>query len=205
MSGLKRARRGPAWRWLDGLRFGLRGRRRVLPTAGLPGNRREADEACGLGCLEGAELRHFDEQSEGGYGRDAGNAGEDCEPLGEIGVSSDLREDCRLDRGHLTNALWPLLSLAKRRMAPSASRWASRWSFEISTPMVSFCIFSAPLLVIRGSPPSIRAGRRKRRGRSNSSSTRQTVSTIPIRPSPLSRGLPPSPSGSFSPLQREKS
>ena len=42
------------------------------------------------------------------------------------------------------------------------------------------------------------AGRRKRRGRSNSSSTRQTVSVIPIRPSPLSRGLQPSPSGSFS-------
>ena len=50
----------------------------------------------------------------------------------------------------------------------------------------------------QGSPPSIRAGRRKRRGRSNSSSTRQTVSIIPIRPSPLSRGLQPSPSGSFS-------
>ena len=33
----------------------------------------------------------------------------------------------------------------------------------------------------------------------------QTVSLLPIRPSPLSRGLPPSPSGSFSPLQREKS
>src|SRR5580700_1889357 len=30
--------------------------------------------------------------------------------------------------------------------------------------MVSFCIFSAPLLVIRGSPPGIRSGQRKRRG-----------------------------------------
>jgi hypothetical protein len=40
----------------------------------------------------------------------------------------------------------------------------SRWSFETSTPMVSFCIFSAPLLVIRGSPPGIRSGQRKRRG-----------------------------------------
>ena len=57
----------------------------------------------------------------------------------------------------------------------------------------------------RGSPPGIRAGQRKRRGRSNSNSTRQTVSIFPIRPSPLSRGQPPSPSGSFSPLWREKS
>jgi hypothetical protein len=35
-------------------------------------------------------------------------------------------------------------------------------------------------------------------------STRQTVSELPIRPSPLSRGQPPSPSGSFSPSRREK-
>ena len=48
--------------------------------------------------------------------------------------------------------------------------------------MVSLFIFSAPLLVIRGSPPGIRSGQRKRRGRSNSSSTRQTVSVLPIRP-----------------------
>src|SRR5271168_5405600 len=61
--------------------------------------------------------------------------------------------------------------------------------------MVSFFIFSAPLLVIRGSPPGIRSGQRKRRGRSNSSSTRQTVSVLPIRPSPLTRGQPPSLSG----------
>src|SRR5271156_1725840 len=61
--------------------------------------------------------------------------------------------------------------------------------------MVSCFIFSAPLLVIRGSPPGIRSGQRERRGRSNSSSTRQTVSVLPIRPSPLTRGQPPSPSG----------
>ena len=77
---------------------------------------------------------------------------------------------------------------ARRRAAPSASRWASRWSFDTSTPMVSLFIFSAPLLVIRGSPPGIRSGQRKRRGRSNSSSTRQTVSALPIRPSPLREG-----------------
>src|SRR5882757_6903026 len=59
--------------------------------------------------------------------------------------------------------------------------------------MVSFFIFSAPLLVIRGSPPCIRSGQRKRRGRSNSNSTRQTVSVFPIRPSPLTRGQPPLP------------
>ena len=71
------------------------------PAAGLPGYRREAGETCGLACLEGAELGHFDEQGEGGYGRDARNAGEDCEPLGEIGVNLDLLEDCRLDCRHL--------------------------------------------------------------------------------------------------------
>ena len=53
--------------------------------------------------------------------------------------------------------------------------------------------FPAPLLVIRGSPPSIRPGQRKRRGRSNSSSTRQTVSVLPIRPSPLREGSHPLP------------
>jgi hypothetical protein len=105
--------------------------------------------------------------------------------------------------GH--RALWPRLSLANRRAAPSASRWASRWPFDTSTPMVSYFIFSMPLLVIRGSPPGIRPGQRKRRGRSNSSSTRQTVSVLPIRPSPLTRGQQPSPSGSFSPSRREKS
>ena len=73
------------------------------PAAGLPGYRREARETCSLACLKGAELRHFDEQGEGGYGRDARNAGEDCEPLGEIGVSSDLLEDCSLA------AIWRLI------------------------------------------------------------------------------------------------
>ena len=81
--------------------------------------------------------------------------------------------------------------------APSVSRWASRWSFDTSTPMVSWFIFSMPLLVIRGSPPGIRPGQRKRRGRSNYKSTRQTVSVAPIRPSPLPRGLPPSPAAPF--------
>jgi hypothetical protein len=56
--------------------------------------------------------------------------------------------------------------------------------------MVSLFIFSAPLIVIRGSRPSIRQGQRKRRGRSNFSSTRQTVSALPIRPSHSHR--PPS-------------
>ena len=81
------------------------------PTAGLPGDWREAGETCSLACLEGAELRHFDEQGEGGYGRDARNAGEDCEPLGEIGVSSDLLEDCRLDRRHLAIDLFEALRI----------------------------------------------------------------------------------------------
>jgi hypothetical protein len=81
------------------------------PTAGLPGDWREAGETCSLACLEGAELRHFDEQGEGGYGLDARNAGEDCEPLGEIGVSSDLLEDCRLDRRHLAIDLFEALRI----------------------------------------------------------------------------------------------
>jgi hypothetical protein len=79
--------------------------------------------------------------------------------------------------------------------APILSHSEAALVLDDHRPMVSFFIFSAPLLVIRGSPPGIRSGRRKRRGRSNSSSTRQTVSELPIRPSPLTRGQPPSPSG----------
>jgi GlcNAc-PI de-N-acetylase len=84
-------------------------------------------------------------------------------------------------------------------------KWDGDMGQATSTPMVSFFIFSAPLLVIRGCLPGIRSGQRKRRGRSNSSSTRQTASVLPIRPSPLTKGQPPSPSGSFSPRRREKS
>ena len=61
-------------------------------------------------------------------------------------------------------------------------------------------IFSTPLLLIRGGSPGYPYGPRKGRRRSNYKSTRQTVSVAPIRPSPLSRGLPPSPAAPFSPL-----
>ena len=56
------------------------------PSAGLPGDRGEACKAGGLCGVEDAEFGHFDEQGEGGHGRDAWNADEDCEPSGEIGV-----------------------------------------------------------------------------------------------------------------------
>jgi hypothetical protein len=36
-----------------------------------PGDRGQACETCSLSRIEGAELRHFDEQGEGGHGRDA--------------------------------------------------------------------------------------------------------------------------------------
>ena len=75
--------------------------------------------------------------------------------------------------------------------------------FRTSTPMVSLFIFSAPLLVIRGSPPGIRAGQRKRRGRSNSSSTGQTVSVYDPTLAARVRGQSPSLSGSFSSPRRE--
>ena len=44
------------------------------PAAGLSRHRRKACETCGLPWL-GAELGHFDEQGEGGDGREAWNAG----------------------------------------------------------------------------------------------------------------------------------
>src|ERR1700683_2539938 len=143
-----------------------------------------------------------------GIDLDEGNAGRAQGALEGAVIGAGRLEDQALGgvwANPFTNALRPHLSLAKRRLAPAAKRWGSGRSFATSTPMVSFCIFSAPLLVIRGSPPSIRPGQRKRRGRSNSSSTRQTVSELPIRPSPLTRGQPPSPSGSFSPPWRQKS
>ena len=52
------------------------------PAAGLSRHRRKACETCGLPWFEGAELGHFDQQGEGGDGRHARNAGQDCEPVG---------------------------------------------------------------------------------------------------------------------------
>jgi hypothetical protein len=48
--------------------------------------------------FEGTELGHLDKQSEGGNGREAGNAGQDCEPSGKITIGLNLLEDLRLDR-----------------------------------------------------------------------------------------------------------
>jgi len=81
------------------------------PAAGPPGDWREACETCRLACIEGAELGHFYEQGEGGDDRHARYAGQDGEPLGEIGVSPDLLEDCRLDRRHLAIDLFEALRI----------------------------------------------------------------------------------------------
>lgn len=48
--------------------------------------------------FEGAELGHFDEQGGGGDGQEARNAGQDCEPVGEIRIGLNLLEDLHLDR-----------------------------------------------------------------------------------------------------------
>ena len=86
-----------------------------------------------------------------------------------------------------------LARLAKRRVNAVGQPWASRWSFGTSPPMVSFFAFSAPLLVVQNLPGDVRSGQSQRRGRSNSSSTRQTVSVLPIRPSPPTEGSHPLP------------
>ena len=41
------------------------------------------------------EFWHFDEQGKSCEGRDACNAGQDCEPLGEIRIGLNLLEDRR--------------------------------------------------------------------------------------------------------------
>ena len=56
------------------------------------------------------------------------------------------------------------------------------------TPMVSLFIFSAPLLAIRALPGYPFRPKEKTRAIKLFSSTRQTVSVLPIRPSPLTRG-----------------
>jgi hypothetical protein len=58
----------------------------TVPAARLSRHRRKACETYGLSGFEGAELEHFDQQGEGGYGRDARNTGQDREPLGEVGI-----------------------------------------------------------------------------------------------------------------------
>ena len=52
-----------------------------------------------------------DKQGEGGYGRDAGNAGQNCEPLGEVGIGLNLLEDRRLDRRDLAFDLFEALCI----------------------------------------------------------------------------------------------
>jgi hypothetical protein len=68
------------------------------PAAGLSRHGRKACETCGLPWFKGAEVGHFDEQGEGGEGRAVWNAGQDCEPLGEIRIGLNLLDDLRLDR-----------------------------------------------------------------------------------------------------------
>jgi hypothetical protein len=71
--------------------------------ARLSRHRRKACETCGVRRFEGAELGNFDEQGEGGDGRQARNAGQNWEPLGEIRISLNLLEDRRLDRRDLNS------------------------------------------------------------------------------------------------------
>src|SRR5690606_12119974 len=61
------------------------------------------------------------------------------------------------------------------------------------------CLSSAAELRV-----SVQAAR-ERRGRSHSSSTRQTVGKFPIRPSPLQEGGYPPPAVPSSPVRQEKS
>jgi hypothetical protein len=63
--------------------------------------------------------------------------------------------------------------------------------------------FPCPMLVIRALPRVSVQATRKRKGRSTSRAARQTASIVAIHPSPLTRGLPPSPGGTFSPAGTE--
>ncbi len=83
----------------------------IGPTARLSRHRRKACETCRLSRFEGAEFGHFDEQGEGGYGRDPRNAGQNCEPLGEIWIVLNLLEDRRLDRRNLAFDLFEALRI----------------------------------------------------------------------------------------------
>ena len=81
------------------------------PATRLSRHRRKACETCRLPRFEGAEFGHFDEQGESGYGRDARNAGQNCEPLGEVGIGLNLLEDRRLDRRDLAFDLFETLRI----------------------------------------------------------------------------------------------
>jgi hypothetical protein len=58
--------------------------------------------------FEGTELGHFDKQGEGGNGREAGNAGQDCEPSGK---TRSVLEDLRLDRRDVALDLFETLRI----------------------------------------------------------------------------------------------
>lgn len=81
------------------------------PPAGLSRDGRKACETCGLPFFEGTKLGHFDKQGEGGNGREAGNAGQDCEPLGKITIGLNLLEDLRLDRRDVALDLFETLRI----------------------------------------------------------------------------------------------
>jgi hypothetical protein len=89
----------------------------TVPAARLSHHRRKACETSGLFRFEGAELEHFDQQGEGGYGRDARNTGQDREPLGEVGIGLNLLEDRRLDRRDLASTLFDTLCIVVSTMA----------------------------------------------------------------------------------------
>ena len=63
--------------------------------------RRQPGEACSLFRLEGAELRHFDQQHARGHGTDAGDGGQDAETLGQVGIVGNPGCDGLVDLGKL--------------------------------------------------------------------------------------------------------
>ena len=81
------------------------------PATWLSRHRGKACETCGLHRFEAAELGNFDEQGEGGDGRQARNAGQDRESLGEVRISLNLLEDRRLDRRDLAFNLFEALRI----------------------------------------------------------------------------------------------
>jgi hypothetical protein len=63
---------------------------------------RKTCKARGLSGFESSKLGHFDQQSEGGDPRDAGDARQDREAVGEFRIGFDEGENGRVDGGDLT-------------------------------------------------------------------------------------------------------
>jgi hypothetical protein len=59
------------------------------------------------------------------------------------------------------------------------------------------------MLVSRGFSPGIRSGHKEKKEAIQLRAAHQTARVVAIHPSPLTRGLPPPPSGSYSPAGTE--